>query len=115
MAAPKKDGGLELEMFNDPTFVKRYAEGAEKFTGWYGGKLVEQVKFSNNQDLVILDLACGTAIVSQKIADALSPEQKTKTSLTCADSADNVSWLHVGGLNLSVPELHKNPELVVCS
>jgi hypothetical protein len=33
MAATKKDGGLELEMFNDPAFVKRYAEGAEKFTG----------------------------------------------------------------------------------
>jgi hypothetical protein len=33
MATTKNGGGLELEMFNDPAFVKRYADGAEKFTG----------------------------------------------------------------------------------
>ncbi len=91
MAKPMDDA--MKKMFNNKDFTKMYAQGAEKFTGWYAEKLVTAAKLdrvTDSEALVVLDLACGTGIVSQKIVDGLNDKQKANLDLTCADFADSM-------------------------
>ena len=81
------------KMFNDKDFTKRYAEGAEKFTGWFAAELVKVAKLdkgSVGEEVVVLDQACGTGVVSKELADALNDKQKANLDLTCADFADSM-------------------------
>jgi len=112
MADQNKDNGLH-KMFNDKNFTKMYAEGAEKFTGWFAAELVRAAKLdivSDDQELVILDQACGTGIVSQKLVDVLNDKQKANADLTCADFADSMIEfvsLRAKGLGLRNAEVVK--------
>ncbi len=76
-------------MFDDDNFAKMYAS-AEKLTGHFAKILVDTVvkNISDNEELVILDEACGTGIVSKHLMDALSLNSKKNLELTCADNAD---------------------------
>jgi ubiquinone/menaquinone biosynthesis C-methylase UbiE len=90
--APEKDDSMQ-KMFNNKDFTKNYAQNAEKFTGWFAEQLVKAAnldKASNDEELVVLDQACGTGIVSQKIVDCLNNGQKANLHLTCADFADSM-------------------------
>jgi ubiquinone/menaquinone biosynthesis C-methylase UbiE len=72
---------------------EQYADAAEKFTVWYAEKLVKAAKLdqiSDDEDLVVLDLACGTGIVSKSLTDVLNDKQKANLDLTCADFADSM-------------------------
>ncbi|KAK5207927.1 hypothetical protein LTR47_005842 [Exophiala xenobiotica] len=76
-------------MFDDDNFAKMYAS-AEKLTGHFAKILVDTVvkNISDNEELVILDEACGTGIVSKHLMDALGDNSKKNLELTCADNAD---------------------------
>jgi ubiquinone/menaquinone biosynthesis C-methylase UbiE len=77
-------------MFNNAQFVKSYAT-AEKLTGKYGKMLVEESKIDktpSGQELVVLDEACGTAIISVDLMQLLDETAKDNLTLTCADAAD---------------------------
>lgn len=91
MAAPKDDA--MHKMFDNKEFTKMYAQGAERFTGWFAQELVKAAKLdqvSDSDELVVLDQACGTGVVSQKIVDGLSEKQKANMDLTCGDFADSM-------------------------
>lgn len=91
MAAPKDDP--MMKMFNDKDFTKMYAEGAEKFTRYYAAEVVQAAKvdqYPAGKELDVLDLACGTGIVSKELVDVLSDQQKSNLNLTCADFADSM-------------------------
>ncbi|KAK5453437.1 hypothetical protein LTS15_006622 [Exophiala xenobiotica] len=76
-------------MFDDDNFAKMYAS-AEKLTGHFAKILVDTVvkNISDDEELVILDEACGTGIVSKHLMDALSDNSKKNLELTCADNAN---------------------------
>ncbi|KAJ9614567.1 hypothetical protein H2200_002704 [Cladophialophora chaetospira] len=91
MAAPKDDA--MHKMFNSKDFTKMYAEGAEKLTGWFAEELVKAAKLdqvSDDEKLVVLDQACGTGIVSDRLVAGLNAKQKANLDLTCADFADSM-------------------------
>ena len=86
MASEKK----EKLAWDTPDFAQMYTS-AEKLTGSYAQFLLERANISNldeEQELVVLDQACGTGIVSVKLMDMLSDILKVKLDLTCADFAD---------------------------
>lgn len=78
-------------LFNDPKFVELYKTG-EKATGIWATELVERAHFSEDlsklDKLVVLDNACGSGIVSQKIMDLVDDSTAQKVDLTCADYAE---------------------------
>lgn len=78
-------------MFNDPQFAKLYKTG-EKATGIWAGELVQRTKFADDlsrlDKLVILDNACGTGIITQKIMDLVDDKTAPKVHITGADYAD---------------------------
>lgn len=67
---------------------------AEKITGEYAGDLVRQADFpaqaEKRSKVVVLDLACGTGVISDKVMTLLSEEATLKLELTCADLADSM-------------------------
>ncbi|OCT48165.1 putative UbiE/COQ5 family methyltransferase [Cladophialophora carrionii] len=90
--APEKDDSMK-KMYNNKDFTKTYAQGVEVFTGWFAEQLVKAAnldRVSDDEELVVLDQACGTGIVSQKLAEGLSDAQKAKLHLTCSDFADSM-------------------------
>lgn len=71
-----------------PPSYHQYADGAEKITGWYAEQLVKISQVAQGPDdkeLVVLDQACGTGIVSKSLVDVLNDKQKANLELTCAD------------------------------
>lgn len=99
-------------VWDSAEFTKMYSL-AEKFTGDYAEDLLQQADFATQADalsrLVVLDTACGTGIVSNKIMKLLSVDAKSKLDLTCADFADSMvdfvtsmieknSWTHAKAL-----------------
>ncbi|EXJ54624.1 hypothetical protein A1O7_09965 [Cladophialophora yegresii CBS 114405] len=90
--APEKDESLKM-LYNNKDFTKTYAQGAEKFTGWFAEQLVKAAnldRVADDEELVVLDQACGTGVVSQKIVDCLNDSQKANFHLTCSDFADSM-------------------------
>lgn len=102
-AAPKQD---EL-MWDSPEFAKMYTS-AEKLTGPYAQDLLDRTIVpdlnndndkNENKDLIVLDLACGTGIVSARLMEILYKSDgddkgdakgrtRARLSLTCSDLAD---------------------------
>ncbi|KIW62416.1 hypothetical protein PV04_10594 [Phialophora macrospora] len=90
--APEKEDAMK-QMFDNKDFTKTYAQSAEKFTGWFAEQLVKAANLgteADDRELVVLDQACGTGVVSQKIVDCLNDEQKGNLHLTCLDFADSM-------------------------
>ncbi|KIX05379.1 uncharacterized protein Z518_06251 [Rhinocladiella mackenziei CBS 650.93] len=87
MASSEKKENL---VWDSEEFAKVYGS-AEKLTGTFAQMLVEEAKLnqvSDAEELVILDEACGTGIVSVKLMETLSDKAKENLDLTCADFAD---------------------------
>ncbi|KIW22359.1 uncharacterized protein PV07_12251 [Cladophialophora immunda] len=87
------DNQATHKMFNDANFTKGYAESAEKMTGHFAGLLIKQSKLEeapDDKDLIVLDQACGTGIVSEHLVKALNKKQKDNLDLTCADFSDSM-------------------------
>ncbi|KIW74329.1 hypothetical protein Z517_12269 [Fonsecaea pedrosoi CBS 271.37] len=87
------DGHAVYKMFNDANFTKVYAESAEKMTGHFADLLIKQSKLdelSENEELVVLDQACGTGIVSEHLVKMLNNKQRADLDLTCADFSDTM-------------------------
>ena len=92
-AGPKTSSCIWVTLLIWLLDCKQYAEGAEKFTGWFAQQLVKTAKLdqvSDDEELVVLDQACGTCIVSKCITDVLNDRQKGNLELTCADFADSM-------------------------
>lgn len=80
----------EKLMWDSPDFAKMYAS-AEKMTGIFAKLLLEEVnmdKVSEDKEVVVLDEACGTGVVSALLMDMLSDKAKGNLTLVCADFAD---------------------------
>ncbi|OAP55406.1 hypothetical protein AYL99_10379 [Fonsecaea erecta] len=80
-------------MFNNANFTKVYAEAAEKMTGHFAGLLIKQIKLEevpDDTELIVLDQACGTGVVSERLVSALNNNQKANLDLTCADFSDTM-------------------------
>ncbi|KIW93576.1 uncharacterized protein Z519_06181 [Cladophialophora bantiana CBS 173.52] len=81
------------KMFNNTTFTKVYAESAEKMTGYFADLLIKQsnvAKVADNEELTVLDQACGTGVVSERLVNMLNNKQKANLDLTCADFSDSM-------------------------
>ncbi|KAJ5640937.1 hypothetical protein N7528_000562 [Penicillium herquei] len=82
-------------LFNDPKFIKSYESG-ERVTGTFAETLIEQsgIVASSKADpecsLVILDNACGTAVVSSILHREIDDYVKGNWKLTCGDLAEGM-------------------------
>ncbi|KAL1862035.1 hypothetical protein Plec18170_000859 [Paecilomyces lecythidis] len=76
-------------LWEDPAFASRY-RFAEVITGPYAKHLVEQARIESTKErpLVILDNACGTGVVADKLQRLLDEEAKSNMQLTCADISE---------------------------
>lgn len=78
-------------LFNNDKFVNMY-KTAEQVTGHFAGELIDRAHFNDDlnklDEVVVLDNACGTGIVSVKIMGLLDDATADKVDLTCADFAD---------------------------
>ncbi|GAD93840.1 UbiE/COQ5 family methyltransferase, putative [Paecilomyces variotii No. 5] len=77
------------ELWEDPGFASRY-RFAEVITGPYAKLLVEQtgIQSTKERPLVILDNACGTGVVADKLQRSLDEEAISNMQLTCADISE---------------------------
>ncbi|RPD55703.1 S-adenosyl-L-methionine-dependent methyltransferase [Lentinus tigrinus ALCF2SS1-7] len=74
--------------WQDPETAKKYKEKAETLTGPFALQLVRQCgldRVDGSSELVILDNACGTGIVTHHIYETLSPAAKAKLQVVCGD------------------------------
>ncbi|KAJ5731925.1 hypothetical protein N7493_003406 [Penicillium malachiteum] len=82
-------------LFNDPNFIKSYETG-ERVTGTFADTLIEQsgIVTSSKADpecsLIILDNACGTAVVSSILHRDIDDHVKGNWKLTCGDLAEGM-------------------------
>lgn len=86
MATEKKQEKL---MWDSADFAAMYAS-AEKLTGHFAELLVKRAnldKATGDDDLVVLDEACGTGVVSFHLMNVLDEKAKAKLDLTCSDFA----------------------------
>jgi ubiquinone/menaquinone biosynthesis C-methylase UbiE len=79
------------DLFDSAAFVKMY-KVAEQFTGFYALELIKRSSFKQDlsklDKLVVLDNACGTAVVSSHLMSMMDDSNASKIDLTCADYAD---------------------------
>ncbi|KAF2137679.1 uncharacterized protein K452DRAFT_291496 [Aplosporella prunicola CBS 121167] len=74
--------------WNDPKAVECYRKEAENITSHYARALTLQAGFDkvgHDEQLVVLDNACGTAIVSLHLYDVLPNDAKDNLELLCGD------------------------------
>ena len=74
--------------WGDPNTAKKYRDKAEALTGPFALQLVRQCGLDSadgSKELVILDNACGTGIVTHHIYGVLSPAAKAKLQVVCGD------------------------------
>ncbi|KIX05419.1 uncharacterized protein Z518_06291 [Rhinocladiella mackenziei CBS 650.93] len=74
----------------EPSQFEKIFSRADSITGPFADSLLQQAKFppSTNSALVVLDMACGSGVVSSHIMALLSSEAKSRLDLTCADTSD---------------------------
>lgn len=76
-------------LWHNPTFVSNY-QISERLTGTFAMPLVEQsgILSSKERPLIILDNACGTGVLSDKLHKSLDGEAKSSMQLTCSDISE---------------------------
>lgn len=73
--------------WNNPDVAKKYKAG-ENMTGPFGLLLIRQCgldRADGSEDLVVLDNACGTGIVTAHLYDTVPAAAKTKLQVVCGD------------------------------
>ncbi|KAL2405737.1 Gliotoxin thiomethyltransferase GtmA [Exophiala dermatitidis] len=96
----------EKQMWEDPKVAKSYAS-AETITGPYAQRLLERTlapDIEGDKELEVLDLACGTGIVSAKLMEILSQTATRGVSspglnLTCVDFSEAMVELVTSRMN----------------
>ena len=81
-------------LFKDGNYVQKYTIG-EKITRQYAQALIEQSRLvsdarTNAGQLVVLDNACGTGIISSTLNASLENEVKRNWRLTCGDISEGM-------------------------
>lgn len=73
-------------MWNDPEVVANYRP-VERVTRPAGELLIKQTGILSEKaaQLVVLDNACGTGVISRTLYEKLDPAQKANLELTCGD------------------------------
>ncbi len=74
--------------YEDPEGVKKYRNKAEALTSPFAQYLIQQCgldRADGSSELVILDNACGTAVVTLNLYETLSPAAKAKLQVVCGD------------------------------
>jgi ubiquinone/menaquinone biosynthesis C-methylase UbiE len=82
----KRDANMKF-LWESGDLVQVYAR-AEHLTGKYAERLLREAKMdqvASDQDLVVLDEACGTGAISSRLLDMLSNESRSKLDLTMTD------------------------------
>ncbi|OAP58479.1 hypothetical protein AYL99_07569 [Fonsecaea erecta] len=74
----------------DSTQFDKMFSQADQIMGPFAEILLRQANFPPVGDsrLIVLDQACGSGVVSTHIMSRLSPEEKSRLDLTCADISD---------------------------
>ncbi|KIW89258.1 uncharacterized protein Z519_10111 [Cladophialophora bantiana CBS 173.52] len=73
----------------DPGQFDKMFSQADSIMGLFADILLQHASFpSDKTQLVVLDQACGSGVVSSHIMSKLSPEAQSSLDLTCADISD---------------------------
>jgi len=86
--APPED----MNPFAKPGFAEMYKRMSEQATAPFATSLLKQAGLDSgkNGDLVFLDSACGTAIVSAKLREMLKPDELEGLKLVCGDCEESM-------------------------
>ncbi|KIW69301.1 hypothetical protein PV04_05183 [Phialophora macrospora] len=74
----------------DPAVYEKMSAQADYIMGPFADMVLRAAKFppAGNSQLVVLDQACGSGVVSSHIMSQLSPDDRSRLDLTCADISE---------------------------